>query len=196
MASLMVRYAADESGASAIEYGLVASLIAVAIIGVLGTLGINLRDKANRDRRGDRRRRPPLRGCLGCDDMNPGEFGVPGARVMHVPAYPSSCWRRSRPLRPSPFRPMPAIMAMRCLRASPASPSARSSATPRRGRATTRRRRSMSRRPPVIYQPMPVYYAPAAWTPEWYAYCARKYGSFDARSGTFLGYDGFRHVCI
>ena len=46
MANLMVRYAADESGASAIEYGLVASLIAVAIIGVLGTLGINLRDKA------------------------------------------------------------------------------------------------------------------------------------------------------
>jgi pilus assembly protein Flp/PilA len=47
MANLMVRYAADENGASAIEYGLVASLIAVAIIGVLGTLGINLRDKAN-----------------------------------------------------------------------------------------------------------------------------------------------------
>ena len=47
MANLVVRYAADETGASAIEYGLVASLIAVAIIGVLGTLGINLRDKAN-----------------------------------------------------------------------------------------------------------------------------------------------------
>jgi pilus assembly protein Flp/PilA len=47
MVRLMVCYAADESGTSAIEYGLVASLIAVAIIGVLGTLGINLRDKAN-----------------------------------------------------------------------------------------------------------------------------------------------------
>jgi pilus assembly protein Flp/PilA len=47
MANLMVRYATDESGTTAIEYGLVASLIAVAIIGVLGTLGINLRDKAN-----------------------------------------------------------------------------------------------------------------------------------------------------
>ena len=46
MASLVVRYAADESGTSAIEYGLIASLIAVAIIGVLGTVGINLRDKA------------------------------------------------------------------------------------------------------------------------------------------------------
>jgi pilus assembly protein Flp/PilA len=47
MENLVVRYVADESGATAIEYGLVASLIAVAIIGVLGTLGINLRDKAN-----------------------------------------------------------------------------------------------------------------------------------------------------
>ena len=50
--------------------------------------------------------------------------------------------------------------------------------------------------PPVIYRPTPVYYAPAPWTPEWYAYCARKYESFDAGSGTFLGFDGFRHVCI
>lgn len=46
MARLIHRYAADEGGATAIEYGLVASLIAVAIVGVLGTLGINLRDKA------------------------------------------------------------------------------------------------------------------------------------------------------
>lgn len=49
--------------------------------------------------------------------------------------------------------------------------------------------------PPVIYEPVPVYYAPAPWTPEWYAYCARKYQSFDPRSGTFLGFDGFRHLC-
>jgi hypothetical protein len=49
--------------------------------------------------------------------------------------------------------------------------------------------------PPVIYEPMPVYYAPAPWTPDWYAYCARKYQSFDARSGTYLGFDGFRHMC-
>ena len=45
MAPLMLRFAADEGGASAIEYGLVASLIAVVIIGVLGTVGINLRNK-------------------------------------------------------------------------------------------------------------------------------------------------------
>jgi hypothetical protein len=49
--------------------------------------------------------------------------------------------------------------------------------------------------PPVVYQPIPVYYAPAPWSPEWYAYCARKYQSFDAASGTFLGFDGYRHVC-
>jgi pilus assembly protein Flp/PilA len=46
MTRLAVRYVSDESGAAAIEYGLVVTLIAVAIIGVLGTLGINLRDKA------------------------------------------------------------------------------------------------------------------------------------------------------
>ena len=50
--------------------------------------------------------------------------------------------------------------------------------------------------PPVVYRPAPVYYGPAPWTPEWYAYCARKYDSFHAPSGTFLGYDGFRHTCI
>ncbi len=49
--------------------------------------------------------------------------------------------------------------------------------------------------PPVVYQPVPVYYGPAPWTPDWYAYCARRYQSFDARSGTFLGFDGYRHIC-
>ena len=46
MTRLIHSYAADETGASAIEYGLVASLISVAIIATLATLGINLRDKA------------------------------------------------------------------------------------------------------------------------------------------------------
>jgi hypothetical protein len=50
--------------------------------------------------------------------------------------------------------------------------------------------------PPVVYQPMPVYYAPAPWTPDWYAYCARKYDSFDAASGTFIGFDGYPHMCV
>ncbi len=35
-------FAKDESGATAIEYGLIASLIAVAIITILGTLGTGL----------------------------------------------------------------------------------------------------------------------------------------------------------
>jgi pilus assembly protein Flp/PilA len=47
MQRLMHRYAVEESGASAVEYGLVATLIAVAIIGVLTTLGLNLVGKAN-----------------------------------------------------------------------------------------------------------------------------------------------------
>ncbi|MFO1067231.1 MAG: Flp family type IVb pilin [Geminicoccaceae bacterium] len=36
------RLLADESGATAIEYGLIAALVSVAIIGILGTLGENL----------------------------------------------------------------------------------------------------------------------------------------------------------
>jgi pilus assembly protein Flp/PilA len=46
MVRLVARYLGDEQGAAAIEYGLVVALISVAIIGALGTLGINLRDKA------------------------------------------------------------------------------------------------------------------------------------------------------
>lgn len=38
MKTLFNRFAADESGATAIEYGLIASLIAVAIIGALTTM--------------------------------------------------------------------------------------------------------------------------------------------------------------
>jgi hypothetical protein len=49
--------------------------------------------------------------------------------------------------------------------------------------------------PPIVYEPVAVYYAPPPWTPEWYSYCARKYRSFDARSGTFVGFDGYRHLC-
>jgi len=36
------RFVKDESGATAIEYGLIAAGIAVAIIGVITTLGTNL----------------------------------------------------------------------------------------------------------------------------------------------------------
>jgi pilus assembly protein Flp/PilA len=42
MKNLVSRFLKDESGATAIEYGLIAALIAVGLIVVLGTLGTNL----------------------------------------------------------------------------------------------------------------------------------------------------------
>lgn len=34
------------------------------------------------------------------------------------------------------------------------------------------------------------------WSPGWYEYCRGKFRSFDAKSGTYLGYDGKRHFCV
>jgi pilus assembly protein Flp/PilA len=45
MSKFVSRFVKDESGATAIEYGLIAALIAVVLIGVLGTLGGNLNGK-------------------------------------------------------------------------------------------------------------------------------------------------------
>lgn len=45
MKSIFKRFAADESGATAIEYGLIAALIAVVIITVLTNIGTNLNTK-------------------------------------------------------------------------------------------------------------------------------------------------------
>jgi len=42
MTKFISRFAKDESGATAIEYGLIAALIAVVIISILGTVGTNL----------------------------------------------------------------------------------------------------------------------------------------------------------
>ncbi|RDJ26878.1 Flp family type IVb pilin [Bosea caraganae] len=42
MTNLFARFAKDESGATAIEYGLIAALIAVVIIGAVTLLGTNL----------------------------------------------------------------------------------------------------------------------------------------------------------
>jgi pilus assembly protein Flp/PilA len=42
MKNLFARFANDESGATAIEYGLIAALLAVAIIAALQTLGGSL----------------------------------------------------------------------------------------------------------------------------------------------------------
>ncbi|GAU81881.1 Flp family type IVb pilin [Bosea sp. 2KB_26] len=44
MKNLFARFAKDESGATAIEYGLIAGLIAVVIIGTVTTLGTDLSD--------------------------------------------------------------------------------------------------------------------------------------------------------
>ncbi|TDR94694.1 Flp family type IVb pilin [Enterovirga rhinocerotis] len=45
--NLMKRFAKDESGATAIEYGMIAALIAVVIIGVIGIIGTRLESKFN-----------------------------------------------------------------------------------------------------------------------------------------------------
>jgi pilus assembly protein Flp/PilA len=42
MNKFFARFVRDESGATAIEYGLIAALVAVAIIGALTTLGTDL----------------------------------------------------------------------------------------------------------------------------------------------------------
>ncbi|MFO1087113.1 MAG: Flp family type IVb pilin [Reyranellaceae bacterium] len=47
MKSLLSRFAQNESGATAIEYGLIASLIAVVIIGAVTLVGTNLTAKFN-----------------------------------------------------------------------------------------------------------------------------------------------------
>ncbi len=45
MASLSRRFLNDESGATAIEYGLIAALIAIAIIATVGALGSAISSK-------------------------------------------------------------------------------------------------------------------------------------------------------
>jgi pilus assembly protein Flp/PilA len=45
MKTLFNRFVKDESGATAIEYGLIAALIAVACITIMTTLGTNLSAK-------------------------------------------------------------------------------------------------------------------------------------------------------
>jgi len=45
MKSLVLRFVRDENGATAIEYGLIAALIAVVVITVLGTIGTRLSAK-------------------------------------------------------------------------------------------------------------------------------------------------------
>jgi pilus assembly protein Flp/PilA len=47
MQNLFKRFVKDESGATAIEYGLIAALVSVVIIGVLTTLGTKLNTTFN-----------------------------------------------------------------------------------------------------------------------------------------------------
>lgn len=47
MAKLFARFVKNESGATAIEYGLIAALIAVAIMAGAGALGTSLNTKFN-----------------------------------------------------------------------------------------------------------------------------------------------------
>lgn len=53
---------------------------------------------------------------------------------------------------------------------------------------------------PGYYEPAPVYVRPpvvygAPVYDDAVAYCMRRYKSYDPGSGTFLGYDGYRHPC-
>jgi len=47
MKALLVRFVTDDSGATAIEYGLIAAGISVAIIAVVNGIGSNLNSKFN-----------------------------------------------------------------------------------------------------------------------------------------------------
>jgi BA14K-like protein len=46
---------------------------------------------------------------------------------------------------------------------------------------------------PYYYGGGPYYYGPS--TGSAVAYCLRRFKSYDPRSGTYLGYDGYRHPC-
>ena len=57
--------------------------------------------------------------------------------------------------------------------------------------------------PPLFYGPR-VFYPPGHYGPvvgpgygrgDWMSYCFSRYRSFDPASGTYMGYDGRRHVC-
>lgn len=54
---------------------------------------------------------------------------------------------------------------------------------------------------PYYYGPGYGYYTPYAYSPPAYsgggavAYCESRFKSYDPASGTYLGYDGYRHSC-
>jgi hypothetical protein len=48
---------------------------------------------------------------------------------------------------------------------------------------------------PVYAAPPPPYAVAQGGDADWIAYCSQRYRSFDPASGTYLGYDGQRHMC-
>lgn len=47
---------------------------------------------------------------------------------------------------------------------------------------------------PYYDRPGP-YYAPGYYGDDAVGYCMRRFRSYDPRSGTYVGYDGYRHPC-
>ncbi|HWL03578.1 MAG TPA: BA14K family protein [Xanthobacteraceae bacterium] len=47
----------------------------------------------------------------------------------------------------------------------------------------------------IASQAQPRYVRPDVLTPDDIAYCAQRFRSYDARTGTYLGHDGYRHPC-
>lgn len=67
------------------------------------------------------------------------------------------------------------------------------------------RRAATPRYEPGYFPPAPgtdnpdVVYASGAlepWSPEWENWCENRYRTFDADTGTYMGYDGKRHFCV
>lgn len=42
MGRVLTKFRADESGATSIEYAMIASVVSIAIVGVLSTMGVNV----------------------------------------------------------------------------------------------------------------------------------------------------------
>ena len=49
--------------------------------------------------------------------------------------------------------------------------------------------------PSYYAPPPPAYYAPSYAPSDSVSYCAQRFRSYDPRTGTYMGYDGYRHPC-
>lgn len=63
------------------------------------------------------------------------------------------------------------------------------------GSALTPRTVYVAPPPPPRARYAPAAYGPQPWSPDWYSYCYSRYRSFNPNSGTFVGYDGYEHLC-